>query len=255
MYKVIAADLDGTLALSKSPMEKDMAEVLSSWLSKRSFAVISGGEFLQMKEQIIRKLPLETNLKNLYFFPTNGATCFAYDEHEWKQLYKDELNDEEEKKIFKAIKQAMQESKILIPMTFGEQIQNRRGQITLSVLGQNAPLSKKIDWDPDQKLRKLIVFHLKPLIPEFTISIAGTTSIDVTKKDIDKAYALMKLKEILGLTAEDILFLGDALFEGGNDWSAKKAGVDCIKVESPNETLEIITKELCQYFDQEDLPE
>ena len=39
---------------------------------------------------------------------------------------------------------------------------------------------------------------------------------------------------------QDILFIGDALFEGGNDYPVRKTGVDCIQVRDAEETKRII---------------
>jgi phosphomannomutase len=49
-----------------------------------------------------------------------------------------------------------------------------------------------------------------------------------------------KLKEILGLAIRDMLFVGDALFPGGNDYPAKQAGVMSIEVRDPHETRRVI---------------
>ena len=68
----------------------------------------------------------------------------------------------------------------------------------------------------------------------------GTTSIDIVKPGIDKAYGIQKLKDILEIDIQDILFIGDALFEGGNDYPVRKMGVDCIQVRDAEETKRII---------------
>jgi hypothetical protein len=37
-----------------------------------------------------------------------------------------------------------------------------------------------------------------------------------------------------------MVFIGDAIFEGGNDYPAEQAGVDCIPVRGPDETRLVI---------------
>jgi hypothetical protein len=37
-----------------------------------------------------------------------------------------------------------------------------------------------------------------------------------------------------------MIFIGDALFEGGNDHPARKTGVVCIQVKDPEETKRVI---------------
>jgi HAD superfamily hydrolase (TIGR01484 family) len=237
---ILAADLDGTLALSKSSITPKMAEALSTWLSHGRFAVISGGAFEQFEKQIISHLPSDTNLENLSLFPTNGASCYSYKNGAWVALYNETLSDEEKSKITEALTSAFEQATISIEQTYGEQIEYRGGQVTFSALGQQAPLEAKAPWDPDQAKRKRVVSILAPLLPEFSISIGGTTSIDITKKGIDKAYAISKIEHLFNVTSEDIVFLGDALFPGGNDWAVESTGAHCIKVSGPEESISII---------------
>lgn len=237
---IIAADLDGTLSESKMPISAEMADTLSEWLKENQFAIISGGELKQFQTQVVTLLPEGTQLDNLYLFPTNGASCYRYENNDWKCVYREPLDEEEKGSISEAFKTALAQANIETEHLYGDQIAFRDGQVTFSALGQEAPLSLKAPWDPQQTKRKAIVSHLAPLLPEFNISIGGTTSIDVTKKGIDKAYAIEKLKAMLNVDAQAITFLGDALFEGGNDFSTTRTGAVCIEVSGPSDTIHII---------------
>src|ERR1700675_2151281 len=53
---------------------------------------------------------------------------------------------------------------------------------------------------------------------------------------IDKAYGIRKLRDLLGISLQEMIFVGDALFVGGNDYPAKEAGVVSIPVRGPSET-------------------
>jgi phosphomannomutase len=77
-------------------------------------------------------------------------------------------------------------------------------------------------------------------IPEFSVRLGGTTSVDVTKQGIDKAYGIRKLRDILDVAIGEMIFIGDALFPGGNDYPAIEAGVVSIQVRDPNETKRVI---------------
>ena len=81
---------------------------------------------------------------------------------------------------------------------------------------------------------------LDNLIPEFSVRLGGTTSIDVTRQGIDKGYGIGKLRDILGVAISEMIFVGDALFPGGNDYPAKQAGAVSIQVRDPNETKRVI---------------
>jgi len=115
-------------------------------------------------------------------------------------------------------------------------MEDRGGQITYSALGQQAPLQEKEKWDSDFAKRKKIKAILDAVLPELSIRLGGTTSIDVTKPGIDTAYGIRKLRGLFGISLKEMIFIGDALFEGGNDYPAKEAGVLSIQVKGPNET-------------------
>jgi phosphomannomutase len=117
-------------------------------------------------------------------------------------------------------------------------------------------LEEKKKWDPDFSKRKRMKAILDKLIPEFSVRLGGTTSVDVTKPGIDKAYGIGKLRDILGIAISEMLFIGDALFPGGNDYPAKEAGVLCIQVRDPGETKRVIEAiAACLDRDRSDLAE
>ncbi len=241
--KVIVCDLDGTLAPSKASLEKSMADVLCKVLEKHKLAVISGGAYKQFQKQFLTHLECDgEKLQNLYLFPTNGSGCYIFDKekNDWISLYEENLTEEERKEIFSAFEKAIKESDVDVSDPYGILIEDRGGQVTFSGRGQEAPLDVKQKWDPDQEKRKKIVEILKREIPEFEVRIGGATSVDVTGKGITKAYAIRKIEELLKIGKEDIVFLGDALFPGGNDSSAKETGVECISVSGPEEAEKIL---------------
>jgi phosphomannomutase len=243
--KVIAFDLDGTLAESKSTLTREMSEVLTQLLSKYSIAVISGGAYSQFQKQFLASFDCPKDLLgNLYLFPTMGSTCYVFDKNtdDWKQLYKEELTKDEREKIIRAFDEAILQSGLDLSGSFGDIVEDRGTQVTFSGRGQNAPIEVKSTWDPDMQKRQLLVSILKKKIPEFEIKLGGMSSIDITRQGIDKAYAIGKIRELLKVTDDEIFFVGDALYKGGNDAPVKKTGVDYIQEDGPSETLELLRK-------------
>ena len=57
---------------------------------------------------------------------------------------------------------------------------------------------------------------------------------------INKAYGVKKLHETLGIAIADMIFVGDALFPGGNDYPAEQAGAESIRVRDPHETKRVV---------------
>ena len=157
-----------------------------------------------------------------------------------EKLYAEDFTSEEKEKIISALKKAIEQSGLKAEKVWGEVIEDRGSQITFSALGQQAPLEEKKKWDPDFTKRKKMKAILDPLIPEFSVQLGGSTSIDVTKPGIDKAYGIRKLRDILGIALEEMIFIGDALFPGGNDYPATEAGVVSIRVRDPDETKRVI---------------
>ena len=239
MKKLIVFDLDGTLAKSKSAIDKEMADLLNGLLEVAQVAIISGGDWPQFEKQVLDQLPKNTLLTKLSIEPTCGTKFYQY-KNDWQKLYEENFTDDERNKILDCLKSAIKGANLDIKKTWGEQIEDRGSQITFSALGQNAPLEEKKDWDDDFAKRKKIVEPLKESLKDFSIGMGGTTSIDITKPGIDKAYGIGKLKEILKLDISEMLFIGDALFEGGNDFPARRTGVKCIQVRDPEETKRII---------------
>lgn len=240
--KLIIFDLDGTLAESKAEMDEEMSQLMLQLLEKKQVAVISGGAFEQFEKQFLKSLNApEKILPRLHLFPTCSTSYYNY-ENFWKQVYFNELPKSKKARVMQAFNQMFQEIGFKPKEIFGEILEDRGSQITFSALGQKAPYEKKKDWDPEQKKRKQMKTILEKLIPDLEVRIGGSTSIDVTEKGIDKAYGINKIEEHLKIKKAEMLFIGDALFEGGNDYPVKRTGVECIQVANPEETKQIIKK-------------
>jgi phosphomannomutase len=237
---LIIFDLDGTLAKSKSALEKSMATLLDKLLTVAKVAVISGGAWPQFEKQLLSNLPKDDKLNDLFLLPTSGTKFLKYDDGKWNQLYAEDFTPADKTKIIDALNKSLDETGLREKKHWGEIIEDRGSQITMSALGQEAPLDVKKDWDPDFAKRKKIKAVLDPLIPEFSVGMGGSSSIDVTRPGVDKAYGIHKLKEVLGVPIKEMIFIGDALFPGGNDEPARKTGATCIRVRDPEETERVI---------------
>ena len=239
MKKLIVFDLDGTLAPSKSSLDEETAALLHDLLGVVKVAVISGGAWPQFEKQLLSDIPHDDSLANLSLLPTCGTKFFQY-AGDWKQVYSEDLTAEQREKIIDSVKNATEKAGFRAEKVWGEVIEDRGSQITFSALGQQAPLEEKEKWDADFSKRKKIAAILETLIPEFSIRMGGATSIDVTKPGIDKAYGIRKLRDILHISLKEMVYIGDALFPGGNDYPAEQAGVVSIPVRGPSDTNLVI---------------
>ncbi|MBU4480414.1 HAD-IIB family hydrolase [Patescibacteria group bacterium] len=244
-FELFFFDLDETLVESRSDMDSEMANLTEKLLEQKKVAIISGADFPQFKKQVIDRLSPSANLKNLYIVPLTGGSFYTLEKKRWEEIYDDNLSKKEKEKIIDTLKKVISENDFLKPeKIFGKQIQDREGQITFSALGDKAPIELKKVWDPDYKKRKKIKEMVDKDLAEFEISIGGSTSIDIRRKGIDKAYGINKVSALLSIPKNKIIFIGNAIFKGGNDYSATETGVHIKKVSGPEETKEFLKKYL-----------
>lgn len=242
MPALVFFDIDKTLSASKQPLSPEMANVLTELLSRTNVAIISGGSFGQFREQIINQLPEGARLAHLFILPTSGAALYAYMEGAWKPVYEEHLTDAQAQKVRAAIETAIHETGLidLSAASYGDRIEFRGAQVTLSALGQQAPIAEKEAWDPDGFKKRTLRDAIAPMLPDFDVKMGGSTSIDVTLHGINKAYGVRKLSEYRSLLISDMLYIGDALYEGGNDEVVKQTGIRTQQVKDPEDTMHVI---------------
>ena len=240
MKSLIAFDLDGTLALSKQPLESDMAQALADLLTVAHVAVISGGDWPQFDKQVASRLPARADRSRLWLMPTTGTKLYTHGADGWSAVYAELFDAAQKAKILAAFDAALAATGFVPEQTWGERIEDRGSQITFSALGQQAPIHAKESWDPDFAKRKLIQADLRQRLPGLSINMGGATSIDITREGVDKAYGLRKLRDASGIALDAMMFIGDAIFTGGNDYPAKQLGLDTVRVRDPQETLAVI---------------
>jgi phosphomannomutase len=248
--KLVVFDLDGTLAPTKAQMDGEMATLVKRLLMQKKVAIIGGGKLQLFKHQFLSKLKVPAELlKHLFLFPTTGTTFLRYHGRSLKTVYAHKLTKTQVKKIMSAFQKVLKEINYLHPKkTYGKVIENRGSQVTWSALGQDVVkvlgkkgITLKNQWrDKNTPVKMKIAKHLKKYLPDLEVHAAGHTSIDVTQKGIDKAYGLRQMASHLNVKIKDMLFVGDAIFPGGNDYAVVKTGVDYVKVEDPEDTKKII---------------
>jgi phosphomannomutase len=250
MKKVIAFDLDGTLAPSKSPIEDKMSELLAQLVKKYQVCVISGGKYGQFEKQLIGNLHVNNeDLNHLHVMPTCGTQYYRFDnvKDKWQQMYAENIPEKDKKRIFGAIEKVIDDLGYREKKLYGEIIEDRGSQITFSALGQDIVehlgpkgVELKEAWDPEGKKKLKLRDYIAEIVPDYEVRAGGATSIDITRPGIDKAYGMEKIKQEIDVSDEEILFIGDKLQEGGNDYPVKAMGIDCIEVKGWEETALVI---------------
>ncbi|HVX90409.1 MAG TPA: HAD-IIB family hydrolase [Candidatus Paceibacterota bacterium] len=240
--KLICFDIDNTLTVSKAPLEVDMAIALTALLRKAKVALVGGGKLEQFKKQLVDQLPSDAAFTNLYLLPTSGAALYEYALGEWSPVYIETLTEEDALTIRDALMEGAEKTGLVDFSTpsHGDRIEFRGSEVTLSVFGQEAPVEEKLAWDPDQTKREQLRNAIAPLLPQYDVKRGGSTSIDVTKHGVNKAFGIRRLSEHLNIPIADMLYIGDQLYPGGNDDVVKETGIKTQQVANPEETALVI---------------
>ena len=213
--KLIAFDLDGTLAESKESIDQEMAWLLISLFDKFDVAIISGGDFPQFKKQVLPFLGDSPQLHKLHLYPTCGAKWYSFNGTEFIKEYSEDLSQEDIYSTISAIEETIQELWITPVRVYGPTIENRWTQITYSALWQIAPASEKKWWDSSFakriKIRDMVLWK-----------IPAHLSVSIIRPD-------------------EIFFIGDALLVGGNDYPVIATWVNWLQVSNHSETKHFIS--------------
>lgn len=247
--KIIAFDVDGTLTASKTPITESMANLIKKLIQKKMVISIAGGSFHQLETQFLPPFLNDSSMlpfiKNFTLLPTSGSQRYEYNEVEkkWEMTDKEPMPEDVKERAKKLLEEIIADPQYEIPPNpTGNIIEDRDTQITFTPNGQQAPVEVKMKFDPDRKKREKIVAVLSPKLPEVDLLINGTSSIDILPKGFNKAVGLTRFLDKKGLKKSDILFIGDGLFPGGNDYAVYEAGFDTIAVKNPQETEQLIHK-------------
>ncbi len=247
--KLIAFDMDGTLTPSKSKLQPDMAKVFGKLLETHKLSITSGGSYQTFQKQFLPYLDVpKSSLKNLSIFPTCGSACYVY-KSGWKKVYSLNLTAKEKSDIRKAFARIFKEINYIHPSkVYGEIIEDRKSSMAFSPLGQeivthlgSKGLKMKEQWrEKYDPVRFKIAKLLSKYLPTLEVRVGGVTTIDITRKGIDKAYAVKQMEKQLKIKIKDMLFIGDAIYPHGNDYAVTKTPIDYMKVDGPVETKKIL---------------
>ena len=239
--KVIIADVDETICETTQLVTLEMAEMIDSLIIQGFvFVFISGTKEKYLTEMLSNQLK-----QKHYLLPCTGMQCIEVlsrtsNEEELikNMVYKNQLSFEERKEIMDALEILVGHFNIVSLTTKEDQIQDRESQITLSPIGRSAPIELKKVLDPEGEKRKMWVTFLKTLLDfeKYDVNIAGTTSIDITRKGQDKAWGIKEFCKQYNFNLSEVFFIGDKTQPGGNDYPATKI-VDFVTVKNPQDTL------------------
>ncbi len=227
--RLVAFDLDDTLAPSKAAIDPRIGDLLIALAERVEVAIISGGQLAQFTTQVVDRLPdAAADVRTrIHLLPTCGTQYYRLTEHGISTVYAHTLSDDDKARALSAIEQEARRLGYWEAEPWGPILEDRGSQITFSALGQRAPLEAKKAWDPTGQKKNALRASVAALLPDLEVRSGGSTSVDITHRGIDKAYGMQQLAEQTGIPLEDMLFVGDRLDPDGNDYPVLALGVPC----------------------------
>jgi phosphomannomutase len=96
MKKVLAFDMDDTIAVTKSPISDRMATAFNHILDNYDICIISGGNYNLFEKQFISRLDVDSRkLHRVHLMPTCGTQYYRHDESlsKWVMQYSEDLKE------------------------------------------------------------------------------------------------------------------------------------------------------------------
>ena len=178
-FKHVFFDVDQTLTRSRSLIEPSMKEALMRLALAKNVITVSGATAEQTLKQVTPDF-----LGNIFMLAQNGNYAKAPDQSE---LWRNTLSENQKKEVLEHVKNIKNLfGHLLVGADEGDLIQDRGCQISFSLLGHNANLEKKEQFDPKAE-RRVDVLSKIPFVSEtLEIKIGGTTSFDYFERGKNK---------------------------------------------------------------------
>lgn len=241
MFKMIVFDMDGTLTPSRDRMTPEMIVLFRKLLSKYKVWVISWWWYGQFRKQVVDLIwDDEDLLKNLFLCPTCGTKMYLYKEKWFEEIYSLDLSEEEKDYIKNTLKKAIKELNLNPKQIWWETIDDRDTQISYVILWVEAPLEEKYKWDKDFEKRKIIIEKVKDKFQDYDLLACWTTTIDITRKWVNKAYWIKNLSEASWIKLNEMIFVWDTVFCWWNDYPPLEIWVTSKRVFGIEDTMEYI---------------
>jgi phosphomannomutase len=239
MPQHIFFDLDNTLMLSRTTMATQHQALFKKLCDQKDVIVVSGAQESQIRTQI----PEEIGASYFVLGQTGNHAVGKDTQTLWKETFTDEQT-RAALDLIETIKNELQLS-VKDP---NDLVELRGSQISYSPIGHHEDLEKKYAFDPGATKRLTIltnhstdVDHLRSV--GIDVVPGGTTCFDFFLAGKNKGYNVMRLIELQGWNKDECLYIGDALFPGGNDETVIGV-IPTHAVKNPDETFRFIEENL-----------
>lgn len=230
MLKLIAFDLDGTLTQHRTRLEEKNKKLLDLLRKKYKLLMVGAGGCKRIHGQM-NNYPID-------IIGNYGLQYAEYQDGELKIVRDSNIECDRE-----SVRERVEElrKRFGFESYVGESVEfHPSGSITFAILGTEADISDKLNFDPDKSKRKKIYREVCDVFSEYTVFIGGSSSFDIVPKPYDKYYALSEYCREKGILHSEVLFVGDDFGEGGNDEAVYKSDFKFQKIESYLDTADAL---------------
>jgi phosphomannomutase len=262
-------DVDNTLTPPRKPLRQDMATALTQL--RVPFALAAGSNLDIVIDQFMIPLHGFGYRGSFDAFLCNGASRYRCDCSGELQVrviddfaIEDHLGPEAFRTVMDVLERSLGEPDFALPpdlRVIGDRIVNRKSMVNLAPIGR--PRGGNLAEDAQKNRDAFVAFDtrtgyrqryldylqskLRTIAAEkkLVITYGGQTSFDLVIRGRDKTYPIRML---LDAGFSEVLYFGDALFEGGNDavvldmineWTGDRpCPVKAVRVDSCEETLD-----------------
>lgn len=241
-------DLDETLAESFKPPQPEMIVRLKKLLDVVPVAVITGRTFSWIEPDFLPRMIDSPHIDRFYVFPESSTQCFQWTGSFWNELYAFAMDEAQRARIKTAIEESVEETGALAGLPeFGPRFLNKTAMVSFACLGYQVPADMRYTWDPGNERRKLLQAAVSKRLPDLEVSLGGATTLDVTQKGQNKTRGVAWLSEHLHISPQEMFYVGDALYEGGNDHVVIATGIRTRQTSGPEETASILDELIASF--------
>ena len=233
--KHVFFDLDNTLMLSRTVMPIERQPVFKKLCEKEDVIIVSG----QQEKQIRVQIPPAIGARFFILAQTGNDAI----DKDGKELWKESFTGEQTAAVLELVETIKKELNLTVKDP-DDLVEERGSQISYSPIGHNEDLQKKYAFDPSTDLRRnMIGRHLSDVVRLNKIGVdvvpGGTTCFDFFLHGKNKGYNVNRLIKQMGWRMPECVYVGDALFHGGNDETVIGI-VPTQPVTGPDQTFEYI---------------
>ena len=265
-------DIDSTLTPPRLPITESMVAVLKKLTVP--FHVAAGSHMELLEEQFFKPLSHFKFTGHFEAFISNGAIHYHFNYSSDPPIVKEidafdirsYLGEDSYTFLLNTLNQTLDIPEYRLPRhlkVFGDTIAYRISMLNLSPIGRVKVETSEVRenrkrfvlFDKKTNYRRNILQHFDKVLSELIsknnlrITLGGQTSFDVGILHQDKSKAV---RTLLKSGVDKLIFIGDALFEGGNDAAIRKyvdnmpedsdSKAEYHQVESYEETIDLLKR-------------